>query len=326
MTAAELLTSMGSLRVLIVGDICLDHWCYYSPFLSDPSRETSIPRIAVTASERTPGAAGTVANNLQSLGVKEVAVLGVIGDDGHGYELLKSLRDRNIGTELLVRHATVPTFTYTKLINSETQVEDKPRVDFVFTNDMPPDVEIEICERLRNASDNLDVICVSDQAETERGGVITAAVRELLSEIARAGKLVWVDSRRRMELFRHVVVKVNHDEAFEARRRCGDISLAQLRELVEAPVFFVTHGGSGVQILNQFGETWLLTQRVASPVDICGAGDSFSAAAACALASGATHHSTARLGHLVASVTIMKRGTGFALPEELLEAERDQER
>ena len=94
----------------------------------------------------------------------------------------------------------------------------------------------------------------------------------------------------------------------------------------ETPVFFVTHGGSGVQILNHSGETWLLTQRVSNPIDICGAGDSFSAGAACALAAGATHHSAARLGHLVASVTIMKRGTGVALPEELLEAERNQER
>lgn len=326
MRAADLLTSMRSLRVLIIGDICLDRWCHYNPSFAEPSRETGIPRIAVTKTERTPGAAGTVANNLQSLGVKEVAVLGVTGDDGHGHELLKALRDRNIGTDLLVQHSDLPTFTYTKLINNETEVEDKPRVDFIFTADMPADLEAEICERLRKVHHSFDLICVSDQAETERGGVVTAAVRELLAEIAKDGKLVWVDSRRRMELFRGAVLKVNHDEALEARRRSGDISLAEMRESTEAPVFFVTHGGSGVQILNHSGETWLLTQRVANPIDICGAGDSFSAGAACALAAGATHHSAARLGHLVASVTIMKRGTGVALPEELLEAERNQER
>jgi len=46
------------------------------------------------------------------------------------------------------------------------------------------------------------------------------------------------------------------------------------------------------------------------------------AGAACALAAGATTEEAARLGHLVASVSIMKPGTGFALPDELLEAER----
>jgi sugar/nucleoside kinase (ribokinase family) len=65
-----------------------------------------------------------------------------------------------------------------------------------------------------------------------------------------------------------------------------------------------------------------MTQRVAHPVDICGAGDSFTAGAACALAGGASAQAAARLGHLVASVTIMKKGTGYATPKELLEAER----
>jgi sugar/nucleoside kinase (ribokinase family) len=64
------------------------------------------------------------------------------------------------------------------------------------------------------------------------------------------------------------------------------------------------------------------TKRVPNPVDICGAGDSFTAGAACAWAAGASLDDAALLGHLVASVTIMKRGTGVASPEELLAAER----
>ena len=35
--------------------------------------------------------------------------------------------------DLLVRDPDLPTFTYTKLINVETGVEDKPRVDFINT-------------------------------------------------------------------------------------------------------------------------------------------------------------------------------------------------
>ena len=57
-----------SLRALVVGDVCLDRWCRYDPALAEPSRETGIPRIGVVATEVTPGAAGTVANNLAALG------------------------------------------------------------------------------------------------------------------------------------------------------------------------------------------------------------------------------------------------------------------
>ena len=59
MKAADLLKGILKLRVLVVGDLCLDQWCYYDPALAIPSAETGISRIAVVHSHRTPGAAGT---------------------------------------------------------------------------------------------------------------------------------------------------------------------------------------------------------------------------------------------------------------------------
>ena len=58
--------------MLVVGDVCLDRWCTYDPSLAEPSRETGIPRIGVVSTEVTPGAAGTVANNLAALGAPRV--------------------------------------------------------------------------------------------------------------------------------------------------------------------------------------------------------------------------------------------------------------
>jgi sugar/nucleoside kinase (ribokinase family) len=56
-------------------------------------------------------------------------------------------------------------------------------------------------------------------------------------------------------------------------------------------------------------------------VDICGAGDSFSAGASLALAVTESPIEAARFGNLVASITIMKKGTGTASPQEILAAE-----
>ena len=64
MTTAEILAQFPKLSALVVGDICLDRWCAYDPSASEPSRETGIPRLAVVRTEATPGAGGTVANNL----------------------------------------------------------------------------------------------------------------------------------------------------------------------------------------------------------------------------------------------------------------------
>jgi rfaE bifunctional protein kinase chain/domain len=321
MNARELLAKMSEMRVLVVGDVCLDRWCRYNPGLSIASRETGIPRIAVIETETTPGAAGTVASNLKALGVKEVAVMGAIGDDGFGHELKAALARKSISTDYLVVSPRLNTFTYTKLLNAQTGKEDLPRVDFINTQDLPEDAEARICEMLGGVS-CFDLICVSDQAETERGGVVTEAVREKLAGIAAGERLVWVDSRGRIERFRNAVLKVNDDEAAEARSRSGVATLHDVRKQADAPSLFVTHGGNGIQIFDDRGETWIMTRRIDNPVDICGAGDSFTAGAACALAAGATTEEAARLGHLTASVSIMKPGTGFALPEELLEAER----
>jgi len=91
MTVTEILAAMPSYSVLVCGDICLDRWCTYDPATAEPSRETGIPRIGVVSTEVTPGAGGTVANNVAALGIQRAAVLGVIGDDGFGYELTHAL-------------------------------------------------------------------------------------------------------------------------------------------------------------------------------------------------------------------------------------------
>src|SRR6266481_1048797 len=105
MSTSEILQSLPKLSALVVGDICLDRWCTYDPSEAEPSRETGIPRVGVVSTTVTPGAGGTVANNLAALGVGRVAVLGAIGDDGFGYELRCALMARGISVDHLV---TVP--------------------------------------------------------------------------------------------------------------------------------------------------------------------------------------------------------------------------
>jgi rfaE bifunctional protein kinase chain/domain len=321
MNLREILDAFTRLRVLVVGDVCLDRWCRYDPALADPSRETGIPRIAVVSTEVTPGAAGTIANNLAALGAGEVAVLGMVGDDGFGYELRRALATRGIGHDLLVDAPGIPTFTYTKLINRDTEAEDYPRVDFVYTNPLPDPVERELIARFERAAARYDVILISDQAETSAGGVVTLALRQAIERVALAQPqtVVWVDSRLRAEHFHHVVVKPNQQEAEAASLRAlGRIDYAELRRQSQLRALIVTHGAQGALVADDRGEHWVAATPVAAPVDICGAGDSFSAGAALTLRVTGDAVAAARFGNLVAGITIMKKGTGTASPAELL--------
>jgi rfaE bifunctional protein kinase chain/domain len=325
MTVSEILNAFPGMAALVIGDICLDRWCTYDPGLAEPSRETGIPRTGVVKSEITPGAGGTVANNLAALGVGRVAVLGAIGNDGFGAELKHALVQRGIEPELLVSSPAIQTFTYTKLLNSRTGAEDLPRIDFVNSGPVPSDIEEQVLTKLRFAAGAFDAILVSDQAETEQGGVVTAAVRDMLRDIADRydDKVVWADSRMRPELFRNVIVKPNQEEAESACRRVfGKVDFEKLRKHIDTELLLVTHGSQGVLVLEKGKQTWVRTRFVANPVDICGAGDSFSAGAAMALAVDGSPVEAARIGNLVASVTIGKKGTGTATPEEVLLMDR----
>jgi rfaE bifunctional protein kinase chain/domain len=319
MTTAEILAAFPQLRALVVGDVCLDRWCSYDPNLAEPSRETGIPRIGVVSTEVTPGAAGTVANNLVALKTGKVAVLGLAGNDGNGYELRSALQARGIAS-LLVEAPQIPTFTYTKLINRRTGAEDIPRVDFIYTEALPETLDRALVSALEQAAPGFDVILVSDQAETSAGGVVTAAMREALTRIPNV--LVWVDSRLRAEHFRNVLVKPNRQEAEAASMRAlGRVDYAELRRRMHAPALVITHGAEGALVVTEAGSTLVPTRGVGHPVDICGAGDSFSAGAALTLKVTGDAVEAARFGNLIASITIMKKGTGTASPEEVIRAQ-----
>jgi len=325
MTTAEVLAQFPNLSALVVGDICLDRWSHYDLGASEPSRETGIPRVGVVRTEVTAGAGGTVANNLAALGVGRVAVLGVAGDDGFGYELSMALSRQGILPDLLIRARDMQTFTYTKLINCATGVEDLPRVDFISTTPLNVQAERQVLDRLPGAVAAHDVILISDQAETSAGGVVTPAVRELLAALALKcpGKIFWVDSRARIELFREMILKPNQQEAEGASGRLfGRTDYQALLRHCRTSLLLVTHGPRGVLAVEPGRETWVKAKPIAKPVDICGAGDSFSAGASLALAVTRSPLEAARFGNLVASITIMKKGTGTASPAEVLEADR----
>jgi len=315
-THREILAVLPGKSALIVGDICLDRWSTYDPSEGEPSRETGIPRIAIIKTEVTPGAGGTVANNAKALGFGRVVVLGAVGTDGFGFELKQALARGGI-ENALVESSDISTFTYTKLINMTTGLEDLPRVDFIRTTDLPERVEAAVLEQLNRLAPEFDAIFVSDQAETASGGLITERVRDTLARLAlqRPTQIIWVDSRNRPQHFRNVRIKVNRDEA-----ACFPAEIHIFRNEANLPLLCITYGSKGALLVSAFEEQFVSAIPIENPVDICGAGDSFSAGAVAALVAGATPVEAAGLGNRVASITVMKHGTGTASPEEILES------
>jgi rfaE bifunctional protein kinase chain/domain len=322
MTVAGILAEIPRLSVLVVGDVCLDRWCWYEPAFGEPSRETGMPRVAVVEVELTPGGGGAVASNLMALGAGTVTVLGTAGDDGHSVELRETLRVRGISAELVVNHGGL-TFVYTKLINRATGIEDLPRVDFVSERALPPGIDRQLATRFQDLAPGFDVVIVADQMEQGSGGTVTPRIRQELAQFATAHpeKVVWCDSRAHADAFRHVLMKVNEDEAAQACARIGRPGdYSGLRQHIGHDFMIVTRGPAGVLVVTPDSQIAVSGRHVEKPVDLCGAGDSFSAGGATALRITGDPVQAARFGNLVASITITKQGTGTASPEEVLAA------
>ena len=116
-----------------------------------------------------------------------------------------------------------------------------------------------------------------------------------------------------------MIVKSNEDEADAACRRIGAPGDRQRLALqVRARLLYVTAGARGVSVLEGREVAHVPTDPIEKPVDICGAGDSFSAGAASALAAGASPVEAAGFGNLISAITVMKKGTGTASPAEVL--------
>src|SRR5512141_81607 len=84
-------------NIAVIGDFFLDEYLILDKDLSEISLETDLEAYQVIGTRKAPGVAGTVTNILRSLDVPVVAI-GFSGDDGHGFELRRSLK--NLGINL----------------------------------------------------------------------------------------------------------------------------------------------------------------------------------------------------------------------------------
>jgi bifunctional ADP-heptose synthase (sugar kinase/adenylyltransferase) len=329
---AELVGAFPALRATVLGDFFLDKYLDVDPAHAATTLETGRTAHQVVAVRRSAGAAGTVVNNLASLGVGSLRAIGFRGDDGEGYELEAALRAIGCATSDLLVDAGRRTPTYMKPRDSGRPglAGEHSRYDIKNRSPTPPALEGRILASLEAALAETDVLVVMDQVEEAGCGVLTfAIVAALPSLVAVRPRLVaWADSRRRIMDFRGLVLKMNQFELAGAHEpEPGSIvpdeiiaaGIPSMEARCGAPVF-VTAGDRGVWV---GGPPSRRVQALAldGPVDPTGAGDSFTAGAVLALAAGASRLEAALVGNLVASVTVRQLDTtGVARPEELYPA------
>jgi len=325
----ELVTKFSSTHIVVMGDYFLDQYLILDADRTETSLETGLDAYQVIETRNSPGAAGTVTNNLRAMGIR-VSALGFIGDDGLGLELERALQATGVDTQNLFRrdHCVTPTYTKPMLRASDGTARELNRLDIKNHRVVPKQVEDEIIERLRAVLPSVDTVIVVDQVEEENCGVITANVRDGISQIATEfpSKIFTVESRANIGGFRNVILKPNARELLRAFGETDENRVPELaRELFQSsgrPVF-LTRGEEGVLVVDSENSTLVPAIPVTGEIDIVGAGDSTLAGITAALCAGADLCEAAYIGNLAAHVTIQQIGTtGTASVQQLLDAAR----
>jgi len=322
----SLLQSLTNVNVGVIGDFCLDVYWEEDLAASEKSVETGLPTHPVREQRYELGGAGTIVNNLVSLGVGTVSVFGVVGADPFGREMQQLLDAKGVSRAgLLTSTGSWDTLVYLKPIR---EGREQSRVDFGNFNRLDDAVVTALLAKLEAALPSLDVVIINQQV---RRGIHTEFFQSALNELLarQTSRMFITDCRHIAGVYAHCMRRLNEVEATKlcgAAHEYGDVvaleevqaAAGQLVARWQKPVF-VSRGARGVVVAEATGIQTVPGLHIINPTDPVGAGDSMLAGIAAALAAGLAPLPAATFGNFVAGVTVQKLfQTGTASPPEIL--------
>jgi D-beta-D-heptose 7-phosphate kinase/D-beta-D-heptose 1-phosphate adenosyltransferase len=322
---AALVRGFKGRRCLVIGDVMLD--VFERGRAERLAPDTPAPVVTDVRKESSPGGAANVAANLAALGA-EVTLLGVVGDDPSGAELLRGLNQIGVRTDNVFRLSGRATVMKKRLVAGDATLA---RVDSGDKEPLMGAAEVEFAGRAAALAQSAEVVVVSDYS----GGGVTQEVADALAATDHGCVLLDSKDPLRLRWKNLTAAAPNHLEAqstlglrVEADPSWVDVGTVgeALRDALGVHTLTITLAEEGVVVVDSAGATRLRGRRVANP-DVNGAGDTFLAAFALSLGGGAPPRTAARLGIEAATLAVSRAGTtpvGFRellqrLPEDSLE-------
>lgn len=323
LTAIDIVRGFQGLRALVIGDAMLDS--YLEGMATRLCKEGPVPVLVKAAEHHAPGGAANVAVNLRALGA-DVVFVGLLGQDSAAAELRAALRQQQVDDRWLIDDANCATIRKTRIIADDQYVV---RLDEGSTEHCSEQGWRRLIEAVETALPRCDLVVVPDYGY----GVASEAVIDCLRRYRQERRLVLaVDAKdvRRFAAARATVITPNFAEACAAAGEpaggksprggpAGAERVAKrLLELVDADYAAVTLAHDGVLLVERGGRANHLPAHPVPHAADVGAGDSFTAAMALALASGAAPLQAARIGIDAAGIAITHRHTSAVRLQDLL--------
>jgi rfaE bifunctional protein kinase chain/domain len=313
-------------RILVVGDVMLDHFIWGHVRRISP--EAPVPIVEVTREEFYPGGAANVARNISPFS-PHTHLMGRVGKDMAADKLRELLIEDKVDPAPLLVHETLPTISKARVSARQQQIVRVDREKLLPLTDAEL---IEVEQRLRDLAPNLDAIILEDYGK----GFMTEQLMQLVAKIAAEHKLiVTVDPSPRNPLPWAGVslVKPNRLEAFAAagledhllseapleNKEILEVGRVLLAKWNVASVL-VTLGEQGMMLFERGQPPHHIPTRAREVFDVSGAGDTAIALLTLALASGHSLREAAEISNHASGIVVGKLGTATLTPDELLAA------
>jgi D-beta-D-heptose 7-phosphate kinase / D-beta-D-heptose 1-phosphate adenosyltransferase len=323
----ELVRRFRGLRVLVIGDAMLD--TYLEGTASRLCREGPVPVVRKTGEYYVPGGAANTAANLRALEA-EVFFLSIVGRDIAGTRLRRALLEQGVDDRWIVEDESASTLHKLR-IQADGQYVVRFDEDAQYHSQ---EIQERLLAKLEEAFTLCDLVVVSDYGY---GSVSEQLIEQIKVLHTRHTCPLLVDAKN-LYRFRNIGATVVTPNYLEARLSVEPGQIAEpsvpkvgidlneveqvgrrLLTILNAKHAAITLAGDGVFLINRQGKTQhILTYPILQANDV-GAGDSFAAAMALALASGASIEESAQIAVDAASIAITKRGTAVVSYQELLQ-------
>lgn len=315
----QVLKRFAKARVLVIGDLILDHFIWGKAERISP--EAPVPVVEVERESRLMGGAANVAHNIRTLGGR-VEVCGLLGEDEAGRELLSMLRDVGISVSGVIVDGKRPTTVKTRVIASGQQVV---RFDREKRDGIPKEEQDRLRSLIRELWEEMDCVLISDYGK----GMITRGIMEEVVKLkGEKPKTVVVDPKiGHFPLYKGVTIMTPNTKEAEAAagmviRTLDDLKVAgrKILKRFALDALLITRGEEGMALFLPRKQMVPIPTVAKEVYDVTGAGDTVAAVLSLGLASGLDFLQAAALANCAAGVVVGKLGTAVVTPDELREA------
>ena len=312
----------------MIGDLIADHYIYAEP--RRLSREAPVIVLRHVGERIGAGGAANVARNLRALR-SCVRVLGIVGRDDQGAEVLRLLDEESIDTRgvQMIDHYQTPTKTRVLAAEPRRNLQQVLRIDREPDRTIEPPLREAIASELVAIGSVVDAVIVSDYEY----GLCDHEIGIAASELCRAGKIVVLDPRHEVRNFSGLTALTpNVDELAHLTNTSPD-RLGDRWELASAATalldssgcrfLLVTRGNLGMALFGEGlpGEGAVVDAWGTNAItDVCGAGDTAAAVFALALAAGYPAVEAMSLANAASGVVVLEHGAAVCSIDALTTA------